>query len=170
MSNLMKELKSEIARLTRKEIKKSLAEIKSVQSAQRHLISQLRKQIAALRKGGKAADVASGAPKDAVSAEEASARAWVTGKRIYKKRRALGLTQRQLAQWMKVSMPTIVHWEKHSGKIPVRQKAHLGKLKTFCTIGKREIMADLGLTSTKLRKLRTPRTVVAPPPAPPADA
>ena len=50
MSNVMKELKAEIVRLARKEIKQALAPAKRVTAAQRGLIADLRRQVNAIQK------------------------------------------------------------------------------------------------------------------------
>ena len=47
MSNVMKELKAEISRLARKEVKKALAPVQRINAAHRGLIADLRRQIAA---------------------------------------------------------------------------------------------------------------------------
>ena len=63
MSTLIKELKTEIARLSRKEIRKALVPIQRVNATQRSLIADLRRQVATLEKQLKAL------PKQVASAD-----------------------------------------------------------------------------------------------------
>ncbi len=50
MSSVMKELKSEISKLSRREIQKALEPARRIQAAQRSWIAELRRQIAGLQK------------------------------------------------------------------------------------------------------------------------
>ena len=145
MSNVMKELKSEIARLARKEIKADLVPVKRVVIAQRSLIAGLRRQIDAMQKELAALKKAVPAPDKAVLARtEPAGRFWITGKGVKALRKRLGLTQALFGKLVGVSVPTVVNWEAHSGKINLR-KAAAGKLQGLRGIGKRQAAEMLGL-------------------------
>lgn len=157
MSTLIKELKTEIARLSRKEIRKALVPIQRVNATQRSLIADLRRQVAALEKQLKALpkQVASAdAPSKGKSAAVDSGRFWITGKGVYKLRLRLGLTQAAFAKLAEVSLPTVVKWESTKGKVAIRRKATLAKLQEIRGMKKRDLKASGKLPAGKPRKSR----------------
>ena len=145
MPNLLKELKSEITRLARKEAKQAVAPVKKVSANYRGLIAGLRKQLDALQ-----CDVAAlrrAAPKAEnalASAQEPQGRFWITGKGVKALRRRLGLTQAQFGKLAGVSVPTVVNWEGADGKVEIRRKATMARLQELKGKGKREVAAMLG--------------------------
>ncbi len=155
MSSVMKELKSEISRVARREINKELEPVKRVNAAQRGLIAELRRQLTALQKDWNAMKkgVVSALPEPGV---KGSARAsgtgkkkdaregfWITGKGIRSLRTRLNLTQPDLARLAGVSSWTVVNWESDKGKIAIRRKDTAAKLQEIRTAGKRQITARL---------------------------
>lgn len=137
MSTVMKELKSEISRLARREIKKALAPVQKASAARRGLIADLRRQVAGLQKElkalGKAIPAVPAAP-EAVGKEE---RFWITGKGVKSLRKRLGLTQAEMGRLAGVSVPTVVKWEGTAGKVAIRRKATIGQLKNIRTLSKK---------------------------------
>ena len=148
MSSIMKELKAEIARLARKEIKKEIVPVQRVSASRRGMIAELRRQIAALQR-----DVADlrralsrGGPlplavQPAASAEGDDGRKgfWITGKGVRKLRLRLGLTQTEFAQLANVSGQTVVNWEGTQGKIPLRRKDTSARLQEIRKMKKRDL-------------------------------
>ena len=144
MSNIMKELKSEITRLARKEVKKELVQAKKAIVAQRGLIAGLRRQVNALQKEVAALKRAVPVPDTALqSKQEPAGRFWITGKGVKALRTRLGLTQKQFAGLAGVSGQAVVNWEAHKGKLNLR-KAAAGKLQGLRGIGKRQAAEMLG--------------------------
>jgi DNA-binding XRE family transcriptional regulator len=143
MSSIMKELKTEIARLARKEINKELAPVKRVTAAQRGLIADLRRQLAALQKeigGLRRAVPTVEVPVAAPSADaESAGRFWITGKGVRTLRKRLGLTQAEFAKLAGVSGQTVVNWEATEGKIALRRKDTPAKLKEIRSLNKRAV-------------------------------
>ena len=148
MSSIMKELKTEISRLARKEIKKEMAPVQRVSATRRSLIADLRRQIGALQRdvadlrralerGGAVALPA----RSAAGASGADGRKgfWITGKGVRKLRQRLGLTQTRFAQLANVSGQTVVNWEGTKGKIPLRRKDTSARLQEIRLMKKRDL-------------------------------
>jgi DNA-binding XRE family transcriptional regulator len=142
--SVMKELQSEIARLARKEIKKELEPVKRVNAAQRGLIANLRRDLAALQK--EVNQLRKAVPEEAIPVVEDDGRQgfWITGKGIASLRKRLGLTQAELASLAEVSTQSVVKWEKIEGKIPFRQEKTAAKMKLIRSMGKTDAREALG--------------------------
>lgn len=94
MSNIMKELKSEISRLARKEAKGIVAPVKKASANYRGLIAGLRKQIDALQKEVSNLKRAVPSPEKVLATKtEPEGRFWMTGQGVKAMRKRLGLTQ-----------------------------------------------------------------------------
>ena len=149
MSNVMKELKSEIVRLSRKEIKKELATPRKSIVVQRGLIADLRRQVNAMQKELNALKKAVPAPDKAVLEKtKPEGRFWITGKGVKAMRKKTGLTQEKFGKLVGVSVPTVVNWEKAKGKLNLR-KAAAGALQGLRGKGKREVAEMLGKGKAK---------------------
>ena len=139
MSNVMKELKVEISRLSRKEAKSVVAPVKKTSATYRGLIASLRKQVNALQKEVAVLRKAVPSPEKAIQAKaEPEGRFWITGKGVKAMRKRTGLTQEKFAKLVGVSVPTVVNWEKAKGKLNLR-KATAGALQGLRGKGKREV-------------------------------
>ena len=143
MPNLMKELKSEIVRLSRKEAKQVVGPVKKVSANYRGLIAGLRKQLDALQKEVAALKRVAPKAENALATQEPAGRFWITGKGVKALRTRLGLTQKQFAGLAGVSSQAVVNWEAHKGKVNLR-KAAAGKLQGLRGIGKRQAAEMLG--------------------------
>jgi DNA-binding transcriptional regulator YiaG len=133
---LMDELKNEITRLARKEIKKELESVKKINVTQRGLIANLRRDVSELQKEintlrKKSSTVA---PK-----EKKPSRFWITGKGVAALRKRLGLTQNELANLVNVSTQSVVNWESTDGKISFRSEETANSLQQLRSMGKREV-------------------------------
>lgn len=148
MSTIMKELKAEISRLARKEIKKGIAPVQRVNASRRGMIADLRRQVAALQRdvadlhralarGGAVPLPVRAAP----GADDADGRKgfWITGKGVRKLRKRLGLTQTQFGQLANVSGQTVVNWEGTAGKISLRRKDTSARLQEIRQMKKRDL-------------------------------
>ena len=137
--NVMKVLKEEIVRLSRKEIKKELATPRKSVVTQRGLIADLRRQVNSMQKELNALKKAVPAPDKAVLEKaEPKGRFWMTGQGVKALRRRLGLTQSVFGKLAGVSNAAVVNWESHKGKINFR-KATAGRLQGLKGLGKREV-------------------------------
>ena len=151
MPNLMKELKSEISRLSRKEAKQVVAPVQKASANYRALIAGLRRQVDAMQKELLALRKAVPGPGAAIQAKAApEGRFWITGKGVKALRKRMGLTQAQFGKLAGVSVPTIVNWEGTQGKVNLR-KAAAGKLQGLRGIGKRQAAEMLGLGKSAKR-------------------
>lgn len=156
MSNVMKELKAEISRLARKEVRGELAQVKKINATQRGLIAGLRKQVDAIQKELNGLKKAMPSPKKALVAKaEPEGRFWITAKGVKALRKRLGLTQALFGKLAGVSNPTVVKWEGSKGKIDIRRKATLARLQAIRGMGKKEAAQILGLG--KKSKGKAPR-------------
>jgi DNA-binding transcriptional regulator YiaG len=144
MSNVLKELKAEIVRLARKEIKKELTPARKATVTQRGLIADLRRQVNALQKElGALKRVVPTQSSAVLSKDEPEGRFWITGRGVKALRKRLGLTQKEFGQLAGVSSQAVVKWEANKGKIGLR-KSPAAKLQGMRNMGKREVTEILG--------------------------
>ena len=139
MSNVMKELKAEISRLSRKEAKGVVAPVKKASATYRGLIAGLRKQVVALQ--NELAGLKRAMPKaeKVIQAKtEPEGRFWITGKGVKALRKRLGLTQAVFGKLVGVTPNAVVLWERKKGKVGLR-KATAGRLQGIKGMGKREV-------------------------------
>lgn len=153
MASFIKELKTEISRLARKEIKKELGPVQRIAATRRGLIADLRRHVVvlqrevadlrrALARGG-ALPVAPSAA-EAAEGEDGRKGFWITGKGVRKLRKRLGLTQAAFAKLANVSGQTVVNWEGLSGKIPLRRKDSAMRLQEIRKMKKRDLKKAAG--------------------------
>ena len=145
MSNVMKELKSEISRLARKEAKQVVAPVKRVSANYRGLIAGLRKQVSTLQK--EIAVLRRAAPKAEkalAAAQEPQGRFWISGKGVRTLRKRLGLTQAQFAKLAGVSVQSVVNWEAAKGKAPIRRKTSIARMQQIRGLRKRQLAEIMG--------------------------
>lgn len=152
MSNLVKELKSEIVRLARKEARQVVAPVQKASANYRALIAGLRKQLDALQ--GEVGTLRRAAPKadKALAAAQApQGRFWITGKGVKALRKKLGLTQALFAKLAGVTPNAVVLWEAKTGTLRLR-KVTAGALQGLRGIGKRQAAEMLGQGKGKDQK------------------
>lgn len=135
--SLMKELKAEITRLARKEIRKELEPVKRVNASQRTLIANLRRDVADLQKEVVRLKRDAGKTAPAVEDEPAQ-RFWISGKGVKSLRDKLGLTQAGLAELAGVSTQSVVKWEKADGKISFRQAKTADRMQEIRGMSKKQ--------------------------------
>lgn len=140
MPNLAAVLKSEIARLARKEIRTAVEPVRKSATQHRREIAELKRQIAALRKEvdflGKQESRRLARPAPAKEAEgKRFSPAWLKAQRD-----RLGLSAADYAALVGVSTQTIYNWE-HGRSLPRKQQ--LAALASVRGIGKREALRRL---------------------------
>ncbi len=142
--SIVKEIQSEITRLSRKEINKELAPVKRVNATQRGLIANLRREVVALQKEVHALRRAgSTAPIATDTAKDEQPGFWITGKGIKAVRKRLGITQVQLARLAGVSDQAVVNWESNAKKITFRRKETAIRLAELRSMNKTTVMEEL---------------------------
>ena len=143
MSTFMQELKAEVVRLARREIRKRMAPLQRLGAARRRQIADLRRQISTLQKELKNMNRAKAAAALPASGD-AQGRFWITGKGVRSLRKRLGLTQAELARLAGVSAVTVAHWEASPGKVALRRRDSIARLQQIRTLTKRTAAAALG--------------------------
>ncbi|NCU40942.1 XRE family transcriptional regulator [Candidatus Saccharibacteria bacterium] len=144
MSNVMKELKAEISRLARKEIKKELAPARKATATQRGLIADLRRQVNAIQKELGALKKAVPSQGSAVlSKEEPQGQYSIMGRQIKASRKRLGMTQKEFGKLVGVSSQSVFNWERKRGKVVIR-KATADRLLKIQGVKKQEVAENIG--------------------------
>lgn len=139
MNAFTQALKSEIARVARKELKDELSALRKAVTGHRSEIASLKREVKTLRSQLKAGAKRAQA---AVSPAEAAAgrRLRFSAQAFAAQRAKLGLSQAQLAQLLGVSTLSVYKWE--SGKVRPRA-AQLERIASIRRLGKREAAARL---------------------------
>ena len=152
MSNFANTLKSEFARVARKEMKDDIVALRKASVAHRSEMAALKRQIKALASAARATikiSQASASPKAvAASGPEASKpdaprrgrKVQFSKERIAAKRKDLGLTQKQMAQLLDASALSVYKWE--TGSV-VPRAAQLAKIVEVLKFGNKEALARL---------------------------
>jgi len=143
MSSLIHSLKSEIARIARKELKDELLALRKVTATHRSEIAALKRQVKTLTSGLKAtvrASKASAKNVPAVDEKAGAPRIRFSAERFAAQRAKFGITQAQMAQLLGASSLSVFKWE--SGAVHPRA-AQLQKIAVVMKMGKREALGKL---------------------------
>lgn len=144
MTTFANTLKSEIARIARKELKVELLALKKTNSAHRSEIVALKREVKALQARVTAGQklVRAVTPKVEESvAKKPGRRPSFSAKAFAALRAKLGLTQAQMAKLLGASKLSVSKWE--SGKVQPRS-AQLGRILEMRKLGKRKAANLLG--------------------------
>lgn len=140
MPNIASVLKEEITRLARKEVRSILEKTRKAASLHRRelailkgQVSDLKRQVTALEKASRRAQVPTQPPDTADSTR-------FVPKGLTSTRKRLGLSVAELAKMMSVSDQTIYNWERGATKPRPEQRIKLASLRK---IGKREMQEHL---------------------------
>jgi len=137
MPNLATVLKTEIARLARKEIRGEIESLRKASVAYRREIAELKRRVAQLERGLKLTSRA--LPREVAPPKESS-RMRVTAQGLRTLRAKLGLSAADFGKLVGVSGQSIYHWEQ--GK-SVPRKSQVPKLVGLRGLGKKEARARL---------------------------
>ena len=140
MSSLINSLKSEIARVARKELKDELLALRKASSAHRAEIASLKRQVKALGAALKAGVRASRGRAPEVAEVPAAPGIRFSPARFAALRTKLGLTQAQMATLLGVSYLSVHKWE---GAKAQPRAAQLQKIAGVMKMGKREAQRQL---------------------------
>ncbi len=143
MSSLIDSLKSEIARVARKELKEELLALRKASTAHRSEIAALKRQLKSLASALKASTRAAKGNAQNASAANAPApgsRMRFSAARFAAWRAKVGITQAQTAKLLEASALSVFKWE--SDKAQPRA-AQLQKITVAMKMGKREVLRKL---------------------------
>lgn len=143
MSSLINSLKSEIARVARKELKDELLALRKATTTHRSEIAALKRQVKSLASALKATVKASRSNDSTTSAADASAAApgiRFSASRLAALRAKWGITQAQMAAVLDVSYLSVHKWEAGAAK---PRAAQLQKIAAVMKMGKREVQKRL---------------------------
>ena len=145
MSTFANQLKSEISRLAKKEVRAETQALKKATAAYRSEIAALKRRIAGLEAQIKKLGKGTGRAKVVESAEEdsgTSLRFRVAGFAALRKK--LNISAAEMGKLLGVSAQSVYHWE--TGKTKPRE-SQLAAISAVRKMGKREIAAKLGVSS-----------------------
>jgi DNA-binding transcriptional regulator YiaG len=138
MPNIAAVLKTEIARIARKEVRAQTEEFKKASAQYRSHIAALRRRIDTLerqvKKVGRGAGRAAATQESDAEAEERTARRF-SATRLAAQRRKLGLSAADFARLLGVSGQSVYKWEHGEARPRARQLEAIAELRG---IGKRE--------------------------------
>lgn len=142
MNAFTQALKSEIARVARKELKDELSALRKAVTGHRSEIASLKREVKTLRSQLKAGAKRTQAAASPAEADESAAgrRLRFSAQAFAAQRAKLGLSQAQMAQLLGVSTLSVYKWE--SGKVRPRA-AQLERIASIRRLGKREAAARL---------------------------
>lgn len=143
MSTLISSLKSEIARVARKELKDELLAIRKSTTAHRSEIAALKRQVKSLAAALKASTRGAVARNQSIqdSGEPAaSPNIRYSPQRLVNFRSKMGITQAQMAALLDVSYLSVHKWEAGTSK---PRSAQLQKIAAAFKLGKREVLKKL---------------------------
>jgi len=137
MTNYATLLKEEIARLSRKELRKELDGLKKASTSYRSEIAALKRRTVSLEKEVKRLEKRSGKPS---ADSTAATRVRFSAKGLASKRRGLGLSAADMGMLLGVSAQTVYNWE--TGKTLPRT-VQLSAISAIRKMGKRACRAKL---------------------------
>ncbi len=128
MPNIANILKSEIARVSRKEIKSAVEPVRKAAAKLRSDVAELKRQIAVLEKDNKRLRdvIAKGegsSSQPAVDPAGESSKGWISGKGVRSLRKRLKLSQADFGKLAGVSANTVTNWEGKPGMLKLREPA-----------------------------------------------
>ena len=148
MANIGALLKSEISRLSRREIRKEVLPLRRSAAAHRREIAALKRTIAALDRRSEALAKSATRQNDkVVTSDERQTR--FVAKGLVSLRKRLGLSATELARLLGVSMQSVYNWE-HKKAAP--RKEQVAAIAALRSIGKREAQARLDAASRPTKR------------------
>jgi DNA-binding transcriptional regulator YiaG len=148
MPNLASLLKSEISRLSRREIRKEVQPLRKTAAAYRREIAALKRVVASLERRTKT--LAKSAPVQNSSAQISDEKPIrFVSKGLVSLRRRLGLSAPQLATLLKVSTQSVYNWE-HKKASP--RKEQVVAIAALRLVGKKEAHQRLQEASRPIRR------------------
>lgn len=151
MPDIASALKSEIARVSRKEIRAEVSPLQKAVAGYRRQIAALRRQVDALEKSLKRSAKVKPDRQAAVADEDQSAAHRFSAKGFASHRQRLGLSAAAMAKLLGVSALSVYKWE--SGKTRPRAK-QIEAIASIRNMGRREALAKLETEDEKVPRRR----------------
>ncbi|MBN1757722.1 MAG: hypothetical protein JW863_05365 [Chitinispirillaceae bacterium] len=142
MPNLSSVLRSEIIRISRKEIKASVTPLKSMNSALNKTVSEFKKKVAGLETEIRRLQSAQPTSEKPEKSPEIPEKLRISSKTILSLRAKLGLSQGDFARLLDVSSNSVFMMEHKKGRLNLRSKT-LSNLIALKQMGKREVTRKL---------------------------
>jgi DNA-binding transcriptional regulator YiaG len=142
MSNLASAFKSEIIRLSRKEIKAAIKPLQTTNSSLRSTVSELKKRISSLEAENKKLQSLQKTEEEPKIAPKTAERLRISSKTIRTLRSKLGLSQESFGKLLGVSSNAVFSMEHKKGTLKPRT-ATLSNLLALKNMGKREVNKKL---------------------------
>ena len=144
MAKVVKILKSEIARISRKEVNSAIGEIRKSNVMLKKIVAELKKRIVLLEKENKrlAADTRKRQPEHPEKHHREVGKARLTSKGVRSLRSRLGLTQADFAKLLGTTTHSVHLWEKKEGLLRLRDKTREALL-SIRRLGAREARTKL---------------------------
>ena len=134
MSKLLSALKEEIVRIARKEIRAETDALRKACSRHRTEIAALKRKLAGVEKPLRKSALAAAAAPSAEAGTNGSLRFRADGLRGHRER--LGLTAREMASLLDVSVQTLANWESRKTK---PRAAQMERIAAVRKLGKRDV-------------------------------
>lgn len=150
MPNIASLLKSEISRLSRREIRKEVEPLRKAAAAHRREIAALKRTIAALDRRAKSLAKTVVAKDSGTTGTNEKPTRFVA-KGLVSLRKRLGLSAADLARLLAVSMQSVYNWE-HKKASP--RKEQVVAIAALRSIGKREAQQRLDAASRPMKRKR----------------
>ena len=155
MTNFSKVLKSEIARISRKEVNSAVGEIRKSNIMLKKIVAELKKRVVFLEKKNKRLMAAErkepALPPKRVAEEAKNAR--ITSKGVRSLRSRLGLTRPDFAKLCGTAPQTVYLWETKAGALKMRGKTRAALL-SIKGLGSREARSRLVEAETTTSKVK----------------
>jgi DNA-binding transcriptional regulator YiaG len=148
MPNIAALLKSEISRLSRREVRKEVQPLRKLAATHRREIAALKRTIAALDRRAKS--LAKAASRQSHASEVSDERPTrFVAKGLVSLRKRLGVSAADLAQLLGVSMQSVYNWE-HKKATP--RKEQVAAIAALRSVGKKEAQQRLAELRTNARR------------------
>jgi DNA-binding transcriptional regulator YiaG len=141
MPNIGTVLKSEIARIARKEMRGETQQLKKQGAQHRSEIAALKRRLAGMEQQLKRQRKAAAAGAPLPDRDESDKQVRFSAKGLAAKRQKLGLSARELGALLGVSAQSVYHWEQGKSRPRANQVKAIAGLRH---LGKREATARLG--------------------------
>ena len=150
MPNVMKVLKAEISRISRKEAKAAIGPVRKPSVKVRRDMAALKRRMASTEKAVREIQALLNRLETAIptTPPEQTSREWISGRGIKSLRKRLGLSQVEFAQLVGVSAQAVCVWESKAGMLTLR-KATKAALFAVRNIGAREAKNRLAKSEQK---------------------
>jgi DNA-binding transcriptional regulator YiaG len=139
MPNIGTVLKSEIARIARKEVRGETQQLRKQGTQYRSEIAALKKRLAGMEQQLKR-QLKAGSPRSAPEAQEPRKGFRFSAKGLAARRQKLGLSAREMGALLGVSAQSVYHWEQGKSRPRASQVQAISGLRR---LGKREAVARL---------------------------